>query len=134
SRARYRHDACSSTLMGGISIAGQWRAGFPVIPMGYPTIGSWFSGDFSLFVSSLAADRAPARAIHGGDLAVPISAVPADVHVGRRQAGQRRPNMEQSHGAQLSLLDAAAADTARMVCGATANVDKAALNVGHVRY
>ncbi len=50
-------------------------------------------------------------------LARALALVPLHVHVGRRQADQRRSQLAESLGAQLPFSDAAAADAARVVRG-----------------
>ena len=51
-------------------------------------------------------------------LARALALVSLHVHVGRRQADQRRSQLEESLGARLPFSDAAAADAARVVRGA----------------
>ena len=53
-------------------------------------------------------------------LARALAPVPLHVHVGRRQADQRRSQLAESLGAQLPFSDAAAADAARVVRGTAA--------------
>ena len=54
-------------------------------------------------------------------LARALAVVPFHVHVGRRQADQRRSQLARSLGALLSLSHPAAADAARVVCRTAAS-------------
>ena len=55
-----------------------------------------------------------------GDLARALALVPLHVHVGRRQAFERRSQLVEFVGAELSLFDPTAADAAGVVRGAAA--------------
>ena len=80
-------------------------AGLHGVPVGHATARGGLSRDL------------PDRRLAHRRVAVSMARVPLPVHGGRGQARVRRLDMANPHRARLSLLDAAAADTARVVRG-----------------
>src|SRR5580692_5236485 len=62
----------------------------------------------------------PDQRIPDSRVALPLVAVPLSVSGGSRQGTVRRSDVAQPHCSRVSLLDATAADTARLVCSAAA--------------
>ena len=86
------------------------RAGIHELPVGLAAAGERVSGDIS------------DRRIADRRLALPLAGVPLSVPGGRREAPLRRPDVARLNRARVSLLDATAADPARVVCGATSGL------------
>src|SRR4051812_9024058 len=129
-------------VVGALLIVGLRGAGLHELPVGYPAARSGVRGDLSGAVClALAISEGPASAA-AGDMARLVAVVSADGRVGGGEAdleqlaawaGRRsgREYVADAHGAQLPLLDAAAAGLYELVCGEISGVVSKAL--GRVR-
>ena len=90
------------------------RPAVPGLPVGRPAAGVGPAGDPADPLGPLAGSG-PGRALGGGDLAVPLAGLPADVPLGRGQADQRRPDLVGLAGDEIPLRDPAAADLDELV-------------------
>ena len=88
-----------------LSVAALCRTDLHGLPVGHVPVGDH---DCRAPHELQADDRRVARA---------LASVPLHIHVGSRQADQRRSQLARSLGALLPLPDPAAADAARLVCG-----------------
>src|SRR3984957_12052857 len=86
------------------------RTGFHEFPVGRATARVGIPGHI------------PHDWIKGSRLALPLAGLPLSVSGGHRQVAVRRPDVAQPDRSRVSLLDATAADTSRLVCRAAAEL------------
>ena len=100
--------------LAGLPLAGERGAALPGLPVGRAPAGVGPAGDPA---RPLGPPAGPGRAgaVDRGDLAGPLARLPADVPLGRGQAGQRRPGVVGLGGDEVPLRDAAPADLDELV-------------------
>src|SRR6202030_3520703 len=96
--------------------------------MGHPAARDGFSRDLSCALALVAAPRLVRAALPARALPPPFPALQTDADVGRGEAHQRRRFLVGPERARFSLLDATAADGARLVGGQITRVVQAFLD------
>src|SRR5262249_2643673 len=120
-RDRARHFAVCACLasgrrdrsLGSLPLAGHGGAGLFFLSFGCVAFGYGVRCHSPDALGRASFIRDPATP--NGDLAVPFSDLSIDAGIRRREAVKRRSHLAEFHGIELSLRDAASADTAGMV-------------------
>src|SRR5689334_11700599 len=99
--------------------------------MGHPPARNRISRHLSRALAVVDARRSARPGVAAGTLSLSIPPFQTHVHVGRREADQRRSFLVEPDGTRLPLLDPAASDRAWMVGRQVARMAQALLDRGH---